>query len=162
MGTKLIYRTDSFLSFQILAFLDRYAEDVFKVQEFANLPKDVALSLLSRPIARASAETKWDAALRWSRRHCSGDLVKMRDVLKSFTPNINLLEIPLSKLVEEVTPICSHNSGDGMSSEAVVESLSRPVSGLSSRKSSMSSVCSAKSTDSGYTSCKESCMLWAF
>ncbi|XP_064614591.1 solute carrier family 23 member 1-like [Liolophura sinensis] len=152
---------------EIFAFLDRYAEDVFKVQEFANLPKDVALSLLARPIARASAETKWDAALKWSKRHCNGDLVVMRDVLKSFTPNINLLEIPLSKLLEEVTPICSHQAGDAKtlaqdSAEALMESRSRPVSsGLSFRKSSMSSVCSdsASSTDSGYTSCKESCML---
>lgn len=91
---------------QILEFIAEKAQDVLRHPDFENLSKQSAVSIFLRPELRATEETKWDAALRWSRNYCNKrEMNLFRSTIKIFTPRINFNEIPLEKLTREIRPL---------------------------------------------------------
>ncbi|XP_064648492.1 serine-enriched protein-like [Lineus longissimus] len=75
-------------------------------REFAGLPRDVILLLLSREQLEISEATKFRVAFDWSRRQLeSDDFEKLREFLRPFLKCIKFHEIPAATLMKFVRPL---------------------------------------------------------
>lgn len=94
------------LFFQAIDFIVNRAADVFRLKEFDTLSKLNIALIFSRSGLKATESEKWDAALRWSKRHSykKGNRY-LRRTMKIFCRRIEFGNIPLTKLLTEVQPL---------------------------------------------------------
>ncbi|XP_064595879.1 serine-enriched protein-like [Liolophura sinensis] len=100
------YKWTRILAQRLLEFISNRAEAVLCMPEFESLPKSTVVMILLRRDLRASEETKWTAALQWSRRHCQKRSNSyFRRTVRIFAHNVNFIELPKYVLENEVRPL---------------------------------------------------------
>lgn len=87
-------------------FIDKNAESVLIQQQLTELPRHVLSLVLTRDDVHASALTKFNAALAWSRAQLRKD--PNQDLAEIFSPFVDVIQfdaIPASVLMREVKPM---------------------------------------------------------
>ena len=87
-------------------FIDKNAESVLIQHELTELPEHVLHLILSREDIRACANTKFNAALAWSRAQLRKDPNKdLGEIFAPFVDVVRFDEIPAMVLMKEVKPL---------------------------------------------------------
>lgn len=90
----------------LLDFIAINGEAILKTPSITQLSKQTLFLIMSHENLHASEETKWNAALLWTRRY-SSDKGKsnFQKMLKLFARRINFEKLPAAKFINEVLPL---------------------------------------------------------
>jgi len=90
----------------ILNFIKEKAETVLKLAEFYRLSRQEVVLIMFLDNLKAKEDTKWNAALQWSRRFCKNNgNALLQKTIKLFIHRINFRQLSASKLENEVRPL---------------------------------------------------------
>lgn len=89
-----------------MSYVSNNTEAVFNLPEFEFVTKNCAELILTSNSVQVADDLKWEATLRWGRRHCRGQsLDSFRATIKPFLSYINFNRLPVRKLALEVRPL---------------------------------------------------------
>jgi len=100
------FKLSKLLLLQAMDFLTENAQDILQSSSFQYIPQRTALAVLSRSYLRATEDTKWKAALAWTRQNSAArDNRCLRKSITQFLPHIDFKAIPIRTLQQEIRPL---------------------------------------------------------